>query len=221
MRWDGKPVVLTIVLSPLVSILSIMLQSGVEVAHSQASGGFVDKPIPSEVMCVHGAFAKELPPPGPACEKELFARLGKPYMFPARNGIAFGVSSDPNKSTRLFLWVDNQTEKSINFFTCCSQTLYEYIDIYGPDGHRLLNKQEHVIKLNRLKRIEDPPQICTCAGSPVVPPHNIDFIDSDDISPWYDLPPGRYIISERNPPALYNLGPDAVHVPPELAISIP
>src|SRR5882757_8738962 len=180
MRWDWKTAVSTLVLSTLVCILSFMPQSEAVVALPEASGNFVDKPIPSKINCTDVGYAKELPPHGPACEKELFARRGKPYMFPVRDGIAFGVSSAPDKPSTLYLWVENQTEKTINFFTCCGQTIYEFIDVYGPDGHRVLSEREHELQKARLKGIEDPPQICTCSGTSSTKPHTVEILDSDD-----------------------------------------
>ncbi len=221
MRWHGKRVLSIFLFSLSLCILSVMKQSDSVVAHPQVSTKVENTPIASVVSCSDVAYAKELPPPGPACERELFARRGKPYMFTARAGIAFGVSSAPDKPGRLYLWVDNQTEKAINLYTCCAQTLYEYIDIYSSDGHRVLSKREQEIQKARSQGIEDPPQICTCSGSAFVQPHTVAILDSDDISSWYSLPPGRYIISERNPPALYNLGPNVPRVPLGLAILLP
>src|ERR1700738_2956665 len=67
-------------------------------------------------------------------------------------------------------------------------------------------------------------QVCTCSGFHLIPPHTIELFDFANISGEYALLPGRYTISERNPPATYNLRPDAhdapLHTPPGLSISI-
>jgi hypothetical protein len=130
----------TFLLSIMVCILSFMNQNDPVGTRPQPSPNFGLKPTASKISCSDLANAKELPPPGPACEKELFARRGKPYKFPARDGIAFGVSSEPDKPSTLHLWVENQTEETVNLHTCCGQTLYEHIDIYASDGHRILSK---------------------------------------------------------------------------------
>jgi hypothetical protein len=56
-------------------------------------------------------------------------------MFSAHdNGVAFGVSSAPDRPRDLTLWVDNQTDTSMTFFVCCSAFLLTQIDIYNSAG---------------------------------------------------------------------------------------
>jgi hypothetical protein len=68
------------------------------------------------------------PPPGAGCLKKRLADSGKPVMFSAHdNGVAFGVSSAPDRPRHLTLWVDNQTDTSMTFFVCCSAFLLTHI----------------------------------------------------------------------------------------------
>jgi hypothetical protein len=39
-------------------------------------------------------------------------------MFRERDGIAFGVSSGPDKPSELYLWADNQTDKALSLPFC-------------------------------------------------------------------------------------------------------
>lgn len=180
--------------------------------------------IRSAVSCSDKPYAKDLPPAGPACEKELFARRGRPFMFPARQGIAFGISSGRDKPSELYLWADNQTEEARSLPFCCVQSLFAHIDIFDSEGHRVLSKTDRAEQQARLVSREIV-QVCTCSGSSLVPPHTIQLFLFAGIAEGYTLPSGRYTISERNPPGPYNLGLDnqvtASHAPPGLGFSVP
>jgi hypothetical protein len=210
--------------SILACILFFMNQSARVDARPQASGTPDTKSIQSAVSCSDTPYAKELPPPGPACENELFARRGRPVMFPARNGIALGVSSSPDKHSALYLWADNRTSEAVTFYVCCVVTLFDNIDIFDSEGHRVLSRADQAEQKARSEGLQTE-QICTCSGWSVVPPHTIQLVASADISDGCTLQPGRYTISERNPPALYNLKTDdhaaAPHDQPGLVVSMP
>jgi hypothetical protein len=145
-------------------------------------------------------------------------------MFPARDGIAVGVSSGSDKPAALYLWADNQTDKAETFYICCVSTLFENIDIFDSEGRRFLSKGDKAEQKARSEGRETV-QVCSCSGWFSLPPQTIRLVDSADVSQGYTLQPGRYTVSERNPPAPYNLRPDeheaAHHNPEGLAISIP
>jgi hypothetical protein len=209
--------------SILTCVVFFVNQSG-SAETRQASGNPNTTFIESAVSCTDRAYAEDLPSPGPACEKELFRRRGRPLMFPARDGIAFGVSSGPDKPSELYLWVDNQTDKAVSLSFCCVSTLFAHIDIFDSEGHRVLSKVDRAEQKARSEGREIV-QVCTCSGSSAIPSHRIQLFVFADISEGYTLQPGRYTISERNPPAPYNLGSDghevAPHSQPGLAVSIP
>lgn len=210
--------------SILACILLFMNQSGLVDSRPQAAGNPDVKSVASMVSCTDRPYARELPPAGPACEKELFARRGRPFMFPARDGIAFGVSSGPNTPSELYLWADNQTGEALSLSFCCVSSLFNHIDIFDSEGHRVLSNTDQAEQKARAEGREVV-QVCTCSGFSFIPRHTIELFVSADISEGYTLPPGRYTVSERIPPATYNLRPDehevAPHAPPGLAISIP
>jgi hypothetical protein len=208
---------------PFLACVLLLLGQNVPVgAGPQAPSIPESKSIESTVACGEMSYAREVPQRGHTCEEELLAKRGRPHMFLARNGFAFGVSSNPQKPTALYLWANNQTEKAVMLLVCCGSTLFEHINIFDSSGHRVPSKLDQ----SEEKARSDGKQFvrtCTCSGSVSVPPHSIELIDFyDDISIWYSLPPGRYTISERNPPAPYILKEDENGTAPEgLRISIP
>jgi hypothetical protein len=209
----------------VVVALALFIHGSALCALLGASGDRISATSNSKVSCADNKpFAKPLPSPGPACEQEVFARRGRPFMFPARNGIAFGVSSEPDKPSSLNLWVDNQTDKAESLYFCCASTLFDHIDIFDSRGHRVMSKTDQIEQKARAegRTIIDA---CTCSGWSAIPPHTIQIFVSADISQGYALQPDRYTISERSPRPPYNLHPDenegAPKVPLGLAISIP
>jgi hypothetical protein len=124
----------------------------------------------------------------------------------------------------LYLWADNQTDKAASLYFCCVSTLFAHIDIFDSEGHRVLSKADRLEQKARSEGRETV-EACTCSGWFSVSRHTIQLFVFADISEGYTLQSGRYTISERNPPALYNLRPDdheaTPHAPPGLDISIP
>src|ERR1700726_4420921 len=97
----------------VVALLAVFMCGPALDGTAQATGDTVIAPNPSGVECVdYHPGAKPLPLPGPACEKEVFARRGRPFMFPANDGIAYGVSLEPGEPSSLNLWVNNQTSET-------------------------------------------------------------------------------------------------------------
>lgn len=214
----------TFLSSSLVCILLLINQGNPVDSRQQAPSSSNATSSDSTVSCADRPYAKDLPPPGPACEKELLARRGRPFMFPARDGVAYGVSSSPDDPSALYLWTDNQTDKTVSLSFCCVSTLFAHINIFDSAGRRVLSRTDQAEEKARSEGREIV-QGCTCSGSSSVPPHTIQLFVSADISEGYALRPGRYTISERNPPATYSLRLDehqaAPHSPPGLALSIP
>jgi len=147
-------------------------------------------------------------------------------MFSARDGVAFGVSSSPDKSSALYLWADNQTGKAVSLYGCCVSTLFELIDVFDSEGHKMPSKTDQADQKARSEG-RQLVQVCTCSAWYSVPPHTIQLVYFvyADISEGYVLKPGRYTITERNPPAPDNVkshGPETARKPPStLTVSIP
>jgi hypothetical protein len=212
-------------LSLILAVLLILVNQSASVeSHRQSSSNADVKSTESKVACTDNSKpASALPPPGPQCEKDEFAKRGRPFMFPANAGVAFGVSSVPDKPSTLYLWADNQTEKAESLYVCCISTLFEHIDVYDAEGHRVLSKVDLAEqKANSEGKVMM--QVCSCSGWVLVPPHTIEILEYADISDGYLLFPGRYTITERMP-AGSNPKPEAKLAPsldrPGLTISIP
>ena len=192
-----------------VGALSILLICGSALVEPVgASADEISTGNESKISCTDiEPLAKDLPSAVPACENELFARRGRPFMFHARNGVAVGVSYRLDKPAKLYLWFDNQTDKAETFYTCCGSTLFEHIDIFDSEWHRVLSAADKAEQKARSEGRQTV-QLCTCSGSFSIAPHTIRLVDLAEITLGYTLQPGRYTISERNPPAPYNLTPD-------------
>jgi Carboxypeptidase regulatory-like domain len=182
------------------------------------------KYIQSTVICTDRAYSPKLPDTGPACEKELFERRGRPFMFPVRNGIAYGISSDPNKVSELTLWIDNQSAEPVRAMSCCVATLFGEVEVFDSDGRRVLSKADREAQQAGSEGREMV-DVCSCSVVFLIAPHTMQLFDFADISREYTLKPGRYTITERNPPHTFNLITEANqrehHGLAGLVISIP
>ena len=191
---------------------------------AQATGDTGTAPHQSEVKCVDKYYnpgAKPLPLPGPVCEKEVFARRGRPFMFPAHDGIAYGVSLEPGEPPSLNLWVDNQTNEAKTIDFCCGSTLYHHIDIFDSEGHRVPSRYDQYER-EAFSEGHEIVETCTCSGIVAILPHMMQIIDGAAVVRFYSLGPGRYTVSERQSPA-QRFGPnnyEKVKAPAGLSISI-
>lgn len=188
----------------------------------QATANADSLAIESKVACVDNSKRpSDLPPPGPGCAKQEFSKRGHPVMFHPHGGIAFGISSDPDKPSALYLWVDNQTDKAQSLNVCCISTVFKHIDVYDSQGRWVLSNAEAAAKGGPIG------EACSCSTVVSIPPHIIEFVDSANISDGYSLPPGRYVITEKQPTGGSGLSPERQVVPkesgamPGLAITIP
>jgi hypothetical protein len=134
-------------------------------------------------------------PDGKGCEEELFTRRGRPVLFSAHDGVAYGVSANPNDNSTLYLWADNRTTQTVRVLTCCAETLFEHIYVFDSLGQRVLSKADH-----RLSTGERMVKVCTCSPAFSIPQHTIQLVDAAEISREYVLKSGSYTISERFPP---------------------
>jgi hypothetical protein len=149
----------------------------------------------SRVACVDPFATSEPQPDGKSCEEELFARRGRPVLFPAHDGVAYGVSANPTDNSTLYLWADNRTTQTVRVLTCCAQTLFEHTYVFDSLEQRVLSKTDH-----RLSTGEQMVQVCTCSPAFSIPPHTIQLVDAAEISREYVLKSGSYTVSERFPP---------------------
>lgn len=149
----------------------------------------------SGVACVDPFATSEPQPDGKSCEEELFARRGRPVLFPGHDGVAYGVSANPKNNSTLYLWADNRTTQTVRILTCCAMTLFEHIYVFDPLGQRVLSKMDH-----RLSAGEQMVRVCTCSPAISIPPHTTQLVDAAELSQEYVLISGSYTVSERFPP---------------------
>ena len=149
----------------------------------------------SVVACLDPFATSGSLPNGKGCEEELFARRGRPFLFPAHDGVAYGVSANPNNNSALYLWADNRTTQTVRVAACCAMTLFEHIYVFDSLGQRVLSKTDH-----GLSKGEQMVKVCTCSPAFSIPPYTIQLVDSAEISQEYVLKSGSYTISERFPP---------------------
>ena len=178
---------------------------------------------PSRVECYDNSKPKrDWPLPGPECAKRVFAKFGQPFMFPAQNGIAYGISAAPDNPSNLSLWVDNQTPAPQDFYLCCISTVLDHIDVYDEKRHRILSESD---KFEQKAQAEGTPtvKVCSCSTTVAIPPHIIAYLGSADLSRGYTLPSGKYTISERKPTgeASFNTEPPGNSLPAGLSVLIP
>src|ERR1700677_1989366 len=145
-----------------------------------------DSKSKSVVACIDNSKSpSELPPPGPACEKSEFAARGEPFMFSENNGLAFGISANPAKSGTLYLWADNRTDKPKDLYLCCNSSLFERIDIFDFDGHRLMSRNDEVLQKAHREGTQTI-DVCSCSGNVLVAPHTKQYVMFAEISVAYN-----------------------------------
>jgi len=156
------------------------------------------------------------------------ALYGRPVLFPARNGIAYGVSAMPDKPLTVHIWMGNHTEKPQTTYLCCNTTFVRYIDLYDQSGQRTPSRLEIANAKSPLADPLDPRAVenCGCSGWSTVPAHSLKVIDHGNLSTSYALASGRYTIVEYVPPspAATNAPPASPMLPPSgprLSISVP
>jgi hypothetical protein len=85
---------------------------------------------------------------------------------------------------------------AMTLYVCCISTVFEPIELFDSEGHRVMSKSDHIVQNAHSKTVQQ----CSCSAWVVRFPNAI-------------------------PPALSNLEPDqpgtARHSPPGPAISIP
>lgn len=209
--------------SAVMGMLLALSQGYSAVARQQKTGSAPHKVTESTLDCSDVPYAKELPV-GPGCPDELYARRGRPFMFVARDGLAFGISFKPNKPIGLILWVDNQTDKAENFLVCCNSTAFEHIEVSDSTGRRIWSRNDQIIRKARLEG-GTTVDACSCSGWVDVPPHTLRILGAAEMDTGYTLPAGHFIISERYPATSGNLDEDETGSPRPhtvgLTISIP
>lgn len=139
-----------------------------------------------------------------ACAKEVTPTTGKPYLFPPRGHLQYGLSLRPGplrNNVPLAIWVSNTTDQEVAIMTC------EDLGYFFVDGFDLLD-QEGIRVLSNVEKAQAGGKYlrqCLRNIAIPIPPHscvhgdfekpNFDFVK--DLSVYYALHPGRYVITPR------------------------
>jgi len=128
------------------------------------------------------------------CANLDFSTTGRTVMFPARDGIAFGISVErdsfaQNEPIPIHVWIRNQTDREWSFGSCA--LFFDWgVDVIDIAGNRMTGS----IKYDRCvaNAVYSVPAH-TCVG----PDLNLD-LPPFDLAPFADpFPPGRYLLVER------------------------
>jgi len=161
---------------------------------------------PSKVVC-EGRFSAP-------CGDEEFRKNGKPLMTLPLNGVAFGVSASPTDPTAVFVWMDNQTDQTQDYFMACNVTFLSAFFLYDSAGNLMLTQRERNARQPR--NPGDPPDLeeCSCCIFLAIAPHTLQVVDRGDLKLAYSPVPGTYSLVPVNHPArksealrLENAGP--------------
>lgn len=124
-------------------------------------------------------------------------------MFPARHGIAWGISVDRadfrrGDSISIDIWMDNQTDQMYHYQMCCAYSATKIIDVYEASHHRVRSHYEQDREENRKKAREEIPEVCTCSAEILVSPHSHKIVDRAFLDEQYTVGPGQYFITEKS-----------------------
>jgi len=136
------------------------------------------------------------------CAESDIAKYGPPFMFPRREGIAYGVSIEKTRfkadeRIRVHIWLSNESAKELRTTWCCQSTFLLYFRVLDALGESLPSKTDP-------DAIGGPGWGCGCSsGSGILSPHLHGFcgvIDRGTLNEpetAYTLSPGKYIIVEH------------------------
>ncbi|HWG21321.1 MAG TPA: hypothetical protein VG225_12395 [Terracidiphilus sp.] len=143
------------------------------------------------------------------CNKRELLVHGWPYPIEGTHEPEYAISMEQHQFLRdqpipLYLWANNSTDHPLERGGCnTSKPTYfkagGYV-LYDAYGHRMLNKRQ-IASDERCKA--DPsgyvePLVCTATVIWSLPPHTC-IVSPLDLGKDYDLPPGEYTISTRDP----------------------
>lgn len=128
---------------------------------------------------------------------------GHQVMFPAQNGIAWGISVDRlnfrrSDSIGIDIWMDNQTDQPRSYYLCCAYSATKIIDVYDASHHRVRSHYEQEREENRKKAREEIPEVCTCSAEVLVQPHSRKIVDRALLDLEYTVVPGLYFITKKS-----------------------
>lgn len=150
------------------------------------------------------------PPVPPDCAPLDFAANGRPSMFPARDGIAYGISS-PHEIFRrdgpsaramyvpIHVWIDNRTNQDQVFETC--GPTHEWVDTTGQWQSAVWRGVEVFDAHGRRRTGSTLLSDCAANVRFIIPAHTCIGSKQEGLglpNLTDPLPPGRYFFTERD-----------------------
>jgi len=143
------------------------------------------------------------------CNKPQYLVHGQPYPIEGAHDPENAISMEQRQFLRgesipMYLWTINSTDRTIELGGCGRREAAYFnaggYVLYDAYGHRILNKRQ-IASDEHCKA--DPtgyyePLMCTATVSWSLPPHTC-TVSPMDLARDYDLPPGEYTISTRDP----------------------
>ncbi len=141
------------------------------------------------------------------CNKPELLAHGRPQHIQGTHDPVYGLSMEKDMFVRdepvpLFLWTDNTSDHAIDRDTCGEPAYLKSggFVLYDAYGHRMLNKRQLAsdtqCKADPLHFYD--PLICTSSFSYTLPAHTCSN-SRIDLTRDYELPPGHYTVSTRDP----------------------
>jgi hypothetical protein len=100
---------------------------------------------------------------GAACQDVDIATYGKITFFARHDGVAYGISTpkrtlDEHEELRVYLWLSNESNRSLELYGCCSIPLLNEIQVVDSSGRRLVSALE-----KQRQSTKPPLEVCSCS----------------------------------------------------------
>lgn len=197
-------------------ILLVVLSAGAVCQQTTVPSSPPSAPVPSTRI----RQTPVLGPLGVSCKDEKVDLYGKITFFARHAGVAYGISTrttklEDDEDLRVYLWVSNQSNRSVEQYVCCGLPLLEQIQVVDSTGKRLVSSYEMLRNSTKA-----PPEVCSCSYGAVVEPGTCRVIDSGVVNGFHGngfrMPPGTYtIIEDPEPPHALPETPVYPKLPPE------
>jgi len=141
------------------------------------------------------------------CNKPDLLAHGQPYPIQGTHDPEYALSMEQHQFVQgepipLYIWTNNSSDHAIELGGCREPAFFRaggYV-LYDAYGHRILNERQ--IAIDKQCKADPSgyyePLVCTATVSWSLQAHTC-MASSFDLTKLYDLPPGEYTISTRDP----------------------
>lgn len=137
----------------------------------------------------------------PTCGQVDVAKYGRPVLFPSKDGLTFGVSTQrtqfqTGEDIHVYVWLSNKSPEDFTAVACCEQTFLSFFELLDSSGHRIENALE-VFDRKTKQQGREPVHVCTCSAVTQIRAGRCGVIDSgvlNRVDTAFDLQPGKYRI---------------------------